>query len=88
MPKLRWKRIEPGYYRTACGRYEIANMKGQSVAWSGLILCTWEVRYNTDSKPKFTSSYGSYKTGETVRTMVEAKALAQKWADQEVKVGG
>lgn len=76
--KLRWKRIEPGYYRTVCGRYEVANMRGQSVRWTGLIVETWEFRYCTDAKPTFTSNYGSYKTAKTYATKAEAQAAAEQ----------
>lgn len=75
--QLRWKRIEPGYYRTTCGRYEVANMKGQSVKWTGLIYETWEFRYCTAANPK-RASYGDYKTARTYHTKAEAQAAAEK----------
>jgi hypothetical protein len=74
---LRWKRIEPGYYRTTCGRYEIANMRGQSVLWSGLIEKTWELRHCTTANPK-RASYGDYKVSEVYATKAEAQAAAEK----------
>ncbi len=47
MAALRWKRIEPGYYQLMGTNIEIANMKGQSVKWSGLISDPWVVRRGT-----------------------------------------
>jgi hypothetical protein len=48
MAEYRWRRIEPGYYtlqrRARDTGYEIANMQGQSVRWSGLIVEPWVVR--------------------------------------------
>lgn len=41
---IHWKRIEPGYYKLLGTPFEIANMRGQSVKWSGLVVNTWEVR--------------------------------------------
>ena len=74
--QLRWNRIEPGYYRTTCGRYEVANMRGQSGKWSGLIVETWEFRYCTAENPR-RANYGEYKTAQTFATKKEAQAAAE-----------
>ena len=42
--KSAWQRIEAGYYRLRGTDITIANMQGQSVLYSGLVLDPWHVR--------------------------------------------
>jgi hypothetical protein len=70
--RLTWQRIQPGYYRLRGTDIYIADMRGSSVRWSGLIAKTWEVRL----EPKNARS-----TDITlVATMKEAKDIAMKYA--------
>lgn len=58
-----WKRVEPGFYELRGTTLAIANMKGQSVKWSGLVVDPWQVRLNG-------------RVVAEVATMAEAKAEA------------
>lgn len=77
-----WERIEPGYYRLRGTDIHIANMRGTSVKWSGLILETWEVRLEPPpGRARRTGEKG--RTQYTCRTMNEAKERAIQWAREE-----
>jgi hypothetical protein len=71
---MRWHRIEPGYYWAEQDgeRFELADMRGQSVRWSGAdIVDTWEVRRRIDGRMRLVT---------TVRTYADAKATADRLA--------
>jgi hypothetical protein len=70
--RLTWQRIEPGYYRLRGTDIYIANMKGSSVRWSGLVTDPWEVR---DEENHVITNVG---------TMKEAKEAALAYARREV----
>jgi hypothetical protein len=67
--RLTWQRIEPGYYRLRGTDIHIANMKGTSVLWSGLITDPWVVRIEGAHAKEITR----------VATMKDAKAAALKY---------
>jgi hypothetical protein len=48
-----WQRIEPGFYRLRGTDWYVANMKGQSVMWSGIVMRPWVARRGTETITRF-----------------------------------
>jgi hypothetical protein len=63
--KMKWRRIEPGFYELVGTDWKVANMKGQSVLYSGLIVDPWHVRDGNETVARF-------------HTKAEAQAYAVK----------
>lgn len=63
---MRWTRIEPGYYRLPGTDITIANMKGQSVKYSGLVLHPWHVKVGRKTAAEVSTMRDAREYGEAL----------------------
>lgn len=76
----RWTRVEPGYYLMPWrgGELAVANMKGQSVRFTGLILNPWVLRWEGTATHK-AAEFGWFATKAEAQAAAAVLLERDRW---------